>query len=627
MNFIKKSVQLLIVLLIILTAYLSGIYVSEYKQRQKANECTVTTIAVVNADTGITINGKSVNYAEELIVYPDVNFVNAGLLDAREGIVSNKYAAYILIPSTFSNSVNSINQKPEKAQITYEINPNLREDVQIKVSDDIYNFLVCLDTNISYVYVDSILREVHSVQDDSNAIMLNDISDMEFIKSINSADLIQDVEYTELEKGKVEIKYLDLYDDFESVQNTSDNICLTIETDMQSAEDDFVAILESTDTIDTALLGAEDTIQNVDILTNSDGVAVYQNGIELLAEYTEQIVEDTSIRKKAAKEILGWEETESEQKTSIEELNELIDEQIILLETFLLQDAGQTVLLNSTETVSGNDVASMNIEIEEVDIQQIVSNLETLKLNLDTYYDNGINAIDAIPEASWVTEDMQTIIDEKISQPILEECNTEKQAVTDAMSNLQSAVDSYTATVDAYDVNSYIERDKIATDLSYLQQVIADMQEEIVVTDNSYIQYINELDVLTNQNIKALQDSLDLSYQLTRSNIDTAISGLKANREELNEQNVQMLGDIVQKLSYTRLGNLEYTQAYDFIVQPTTRENISDKKEILAPADQGVNALILVLLVIGISVLSGLYWSIPLIQKGIQNYNGKEEEV
>lgn len=327
LKWLRKIIQFLIVIILIGVSYLCGCYVSRFRQNQKENKSTVTTIAVVNADSGITIDGKLTNYAEELMAFPDVNFTVTGLNDAREGIASDKYAAYILIPSDFSDSVNSINAEPRKAQLTYELNTNLREDVQIKVVNDIHNFMLNLSTNISYIFVDAILREVHAVQDNSKSIMANDISDMEAVCGIKTDDLIEGVEYEALEEGTMEIEYLDLSDDFQAVSDLSDGIYLTYETDMQAAEDALLAITDTTSTIAPALQTAGAVLEAVDILTDSDGNQVYKDGMDKLDTYAPDFVQETWDKKEAAKISLGWNKTGEQQETPLDKLNQQIDTQ------------------------------------------------------------------------------------------------------------------------------------------------------------------------------------------------------------------------------------------------------------------------------------------------------------
>lgn len=77
---------------------------------------------------------------------------------ARSGINNGSYAAYILIPSDFSKNAVSINTVPEKSRLVFAINPNLREDISRLTMSDIKNFEINLNTNMSYMYMQAILR-------------------------------------------------------------------------------------------------------------------------------------------------------------------------------------------------------------------------------------------------------------------------------------------------------------------------------------------------------------------------------------------------------------------------------------------------------------------------------------
>ena len=620
LKWFKKIMHFLIVVIFICVSYLCGCYITQFRQNQKENRSTVTTIAVVNADSGITIDGKLTNYAEELMAFPDVNFTVTGLNDAREGIASDKYAAYILIPSDFSDSVNSINAEPRKAQVTYELNTNLREDVQIKVVNDIHNFMLNLSTNISYIFVDAILREVHAVQDDSSSILANDVSDMESICGINTDDLIEDVEYEALEEGTTEIEYLDLSDDFKTMSDLSDGIYLTYETDMQAAEDALVAITDTASTLTPAVQAAGAALEAVDILTDSEGNQVHKAGMDKLDSYAQDFVQETWDKKEAAKLSLGWKETEEQQETPLDRLNQEIDTQIAILEAFLDQEE------TGPDTVSGNQAAGGDGNLSGKTVEQVINNLDTLKNDLKTYSENGIQSIDEIPDISWMADEIQTIIDEEIQDKILEECSAESEAVTEALEEMQTRIEEYIQAVGEYDALSYIEEDKIAADMAALQQVLSDMESEIIETDNTYIQYISELDLLTSQNMNDLQESLDTSYQNTRFNIDTIVAQLKADRESLNAQNVALLEGITLKLPYTRLGNLEYTQVYDFIVQPITETDLSNENGGVSKTGSGIKEKPLVYLTIGIIALMVIYVSMLSIHKNYQNTKGKEGE-
>lgn len=79
------------------------------KNSDKENVSSSDRIAVVNLDEGVNLNGKNVKYFEKLVEFPSEKFDYSSLDDARVGIENGKYGAYVVIPSTFSESVESIN--------------------------------------------------------------------------------------------------------------------------------------------------------------------------------------------------------------------------------------------------------------------------------------------------------------------------------------------------------------------------------------------------------------------------------------------------------------------------------------------------------------------------------------
>lgn len=318
MQMFKSIMKVLIIVSFITIIYFGGRYSAKYQLEQENKKSTIATIAVVNADTGTMVDGEKKFYASELMAFPDTNFKSTGLEDAREGIVDGRYAAYILIPENFSASIESVNREPEKSQITYAVYDDLRQDVQNKVVNDIHNFILTLSTNISYIYVDAILEEMHSVQDDSEMIMQNDIADMEAIIGVETAELIAEVEYEPLEVTEIEIKYMDLTDDYETVNNTVEEICNTYIANMQKAEEEFAAIKERSVGLGNLLTEVSETFSSVDILVDEEDENVCEEGMTELLGIV-QTYEDGRNKKLEAKKSLGYqvegEDTEEEEES------------------------------------------------------------------------------------------------------------------------------------------------------------------------------------------------------------------------------------------------------------------------------------------------------------------------
>ena len=112
------------------------------------------------------------------------------------------YGAYIIIPSTFSTAVDSINGTPQKAVFEYQINPHLEGQDRDNMIYELTAFQDSIRNNVSYV-----LKEVHNVQDGSMTILANDDSERENLSGVSAEELIQTVEFTELKENNEVISY------------------------------------------------------------------------------------------------------------------------------------------------------------------------------------------------------------------------------------------------------------------------------------------------------------------------------------------------------------------------------------------------------------------------------------
>lgn len=178
--------------------------------------------------------------------------------------------------------------------------------------NDIHNFIVNLSANVSYMYVDAILKELHSVQDDSGSIMQNDIADMEAIVGVENTELIEEVVYEPLEVVETEIQYLDLSDDYERLSNAVTVIDTTYEENVASAEAELETIRDMEQGVYDEVSAMSEIFAKVDILTDDEGNLVYEEGMDHVLEYPDIFVETVNQKKFEAKVSLGFKEGDEE---------------------------------------------------------------------------------------------------------------------------------------------------------------------------------------------------------------------------------------------------------------------------------------------------------------------------
>lgn len=169
-----------------------------------------STIAVVNMDDGVNVGNERVNYANQLMSFPNDHFTVTGLTDAKTGIENGSYAAYVVIPGTFSESVTSIESNPRKVTLVCQYNQNLSEEAKMQAINDLNAFTALLNSNVAYVYLDAIMAEFHRVQDSSSTILANDDKELELLEGVDAAKLITAVKPVEEAPARSEVRPVEL---------------------------------------------------------------------------------------------------------------------------------------------------------------------------------------------------------------------------------------------------------------------------------------------------------------------------------------------------------------------------------------------------------------------------------
>lgn len=276
---------------------LSGIIGTRIEHnRQKALELQkehVSTIAVVNMDNGVKVGNEQVNYASQLISFPNEHFLVTGLTDAKTGIENGTYAAYVVIPETFSESVTSIENDPRKVMLIYQYNNKLAEEAEMQAVSDINAFIVLLNSNIAYMYIDAIMAEFHRVQDDSSTILANDNRELELLTNVNAAKLIAAAEPVEEIQVNNEIQPVELTTYTTRNDVLLDHLLLSYSEASQKGKDDYAAIQEESAEVEIAvdnfLLAYDTVIQDTTVEQSRLLVAGRDKLAEVVGLYNQDV--------------------------------------------------------------------------------------------------------------------------------------------------------------------------------------------------------------------------------------------------------------------------------------------------------------------------------------------------
>lgn len=684
---IHKITKLLFLILsegiIILSAGLIGMHNERTRILQEQEADTVTDIAVVNLDEGILEEGKVRYYANELMDLQPDYLVPESIEAARNGINNGSYAAYILIPSDFSRNAVSINTVPEKSRLVFAINPNLREDISRLTMSDIKNFEINLNTNMSYMYMQAILKEFHDVQDSAGTIMENDSAEMARLQDVEPGSLMGSLQLVEVEPIETDIEEVDFRNVFEANSQISQELRNSYDTFARQGLEAFGEVKSKEETVIEGMGDFFDVVAEIDIGTNAAGEEVYQEGIASLSKYLKEyeiefLKKRNTVYKKidamtyitpipdddpenpdeepddgsgeepdggsgddsgdGAEEKPGegsgegsdgdsgddsgegsGEPDEEPDEPPVEPIPQIIAK---IIQTSL-DTANQNIeaknaqnqekisaakdKINSIRQVIATDIETGEEDIpfrEQLDAIEIY--LAELELELDELEPFEQMAIEEIYDADIVKKEFQELADmvqelpqveiqeyegifeEEVLSPLEEEIQQENARVQEEGTKYLGVVEEYTEELGEFDPYEYYDSEKMAKLESSFAENIFELEDKTYKQQGEYLELVYDSVETSNENMEQMKENLMEAYEATEENVTIEVDLAKQYRQEMNGTNIEILGDFVTKLPYTRIGNLEYVQAYDYMVKPITMSDISvhrDKVLILRDYD------------------------------------------
>lgn len=262
--------------------YKFGKNVSGEKKDTKQEQIDVRTIAIVNLDEGIVQDKEIINYANKLIDYSDENLISTSLEDARNGVESGKYAAYVIIPATFSENINSINGKPVESEIQYKLYNNLTSDAGLSTISNIFLLMDDLNNNVSYMYVDSILNEFHIAQDSVEEVLNNDKAISEAVSEVNPEDISTRVQLPSTERED----YTPSSVDYASYLKRNSELISDINNEYSNGYSKSVKEKEelttAADNLGDSISATNSKLKDIDVETDEEGNYIYDTELKEL---------------------------------------------------------------------------------------------------------------------------------------------------------------------------------------------------------------------------------------------------------------------------------------------------------------------------------------------------------
>lgn len=124
-----------------------------------------------------------------------------------------------------------------------------------------------------------------------------------------------------------------------------------------------------------------------------------------------------------------------------------------------------------------------------------------------------------------------------------------------------------------------VQDEYIAENVNGIKQNNGLLQKSLIENNMFYVDYANKVYTTTEENINTLQKGIQDAKDASNQAVEDGLSAAKNTKTTTSKENQNILADFSAKLPYTRLGSMEYTQAYQFIAKPVALNDVSKEKE------------------------------------------------
>lgn len=182
-------------------------------------------------------------------------------------------------------------------------------------------------------------------------------------------------------------------------------------------------------------------------------------------------------------------------------------------------------------------------------------------------------------------EEVTSVVDAGILTPIQDNTNEITEAILNQYSIEKEQLGAYSEAVINYDPLKYIDHEEIQSLTGAMFDNGSKMSEAILETDMQQMEYVAEVYETSRDDLYSLQDSIVEAKEDSDKAVEEGLQHLKDLKNENSNENQFILYDFSQKLPYTRLGSLEYTQAYEFMSNPVGALQMQENKSTSATSD------------------------------------------
>lgn len=132
------------------------------------------------------------------------------------------------------------------------------------------------------------------------------------------------------------------------------------------------------------------------------------------------------------------------------------------------------------------------------------------------------------------------------------------------------------AAMTSFDMASFIDEAEINGYLAEMEDSLRDVETKVSDQIVNYEEYVSDVYEATDNDIRSFEEEIIRGQEQSEEKLSEGLKEAKSSRQENNENNLRYLNDLITQMPYTRIGEVENREVYDFIAEPILMNNQSE---------------------------------------------------
>lgn len=532
-------------------------------------------VVIINQDQTQEYEGKSYNFGNILtqgISTQDKYVIETNdEASANAGVNSGYYAAKILIPSNFTKSILTVNEKnPNITNIEYSLSSKINQTKQKSVQKDILNLGEGINSAINYLYVNGIFDGLHNAQNYVEYVITNNSDTAKKIDDLQSFDFTDD-KSLDLDPPKQividdNVESSISLDDPELASNLDDSI--SKQTD--KLKQDISSNKKDTNSVDTS---GKNEAQDMNIELKD--VDLKEPDISEEKQTASNNTLDQQITDAINDSKVTLDETNTQNKTNIINGEADINNQLTNF------DEDQKKLIKEYNDANTNFLSSLLLSNEKIDplssevnksYTELLSWVDNTNIVIDDLEDINIGELyqvilDFISEMNDVSSEYSSLRNNLIA--ISERNTNDEQLLENISVSLEGTIDSLNANKDSYEQLYQLLENSIpvdSPDYDSTYQLVKQMEENNNTSIDKLTAINKQIELGKTELLSGETSKLVLKIKENISNLDNYIA---------TNEDTKAIYEFVSKLSVNDNGKLVFNRDSEQILVGDERGEIS----------------------------------------------------